>query len=79
MHPDWVRGLRDQVHAAGAKLFVNEPSRLLSRRAGMALAAPKLPIMIVPTDGRIGRRSVIRIWRAVVQVSMNASSVRAIT
>ena len=22
MHPDWLRGLRDQVHAAGAKLFV---------------------------------------------------------
>jgi hypothetical protein len=24
MHPDWVRGLRDQVHAAGAKLFVKQ-------------------------------------------------------
>jgi len=24
MHPDWLRGLRDQVHAAGAKLFVNQ-------------------------------------------------------
>jgi hypothetical protein len=24
MHPDWLRGLRDQVHAAGAKLFVKQ-------------------------------------------------------
>ena len=24
MHPDWVRGLRDQVHAGGAKLFVKQ-------------------------------------------------------
>ena len=24
MHPDWVRGLRDQVHAAGAKLFMKQ-------------------------------------------------------
>jgi protein gp37 len=24
MHPDWVRGLRDQVHAAGAKLFLKQ-------------------------------------------------------
>jgi protein gp37 len=24
MHPDWVRGLRDQVHAAGSKLFVKQ-------------------------------------------------------
>jgi protein gp37 len=24
MHPDWVRGLRDQVRAAGAKLFVKQ-------------------------------------------------------
>ena len=24
MHPDWIRGLRDQVHAAGAKLFVKQ-------------------------------------------------------
>src|SRR5262249_62015398 len=24
MRPDWVRGLRDQVHAAGAKLFVKQ-------------------------------------------------------
>jgi protein gp37 len=24
MDPDWVRGLRDQVHAAGAKLFVKQ-------------------------------------------------------
>jgi protein gp37 len=24
MHPDWVRGLRDHVHAAGAKLFVKQ-------------------------------------------------------
>jgi len=24
MHPNWLRGLRDQVHAAGAKLFVKQ-------------------------------------------------------
>jgi protein gp37 len=24
MHPDWLRSLRDQVHAAGAKLFVKQ-------------------------------------------------------
>jgi len=24
MHPDWLRGLRDQVHIAGAKLFVKQ-------------------------------------------------------
>jgi hypothetical protein len=24
MHPDWVRGLRDQVHAADAKIFVKQ-------------------------------------------------------
>jgi Protein of unknown function (DUF5131) len=24
MHPDWLRGLRDQVHTAGAKLFVKQ-------------------------------------------------------
>jgi hypothetical protein len=24
MHPDWVRSLRDQVHTAGAKLFVKQ-------------------------------------------------------
>ena len=24
MHPDWLRGLRDQVHAGGAKLFVKQ-------------------------------------------------------
>ena len=24
MHPDWLRGLRDQAHAASAKLFVNQ-------------------------------------------------------
>jgi hypothetical protein len=24
MHPDWVRGLRDQVQAAGARLFVKQ-------------------------------------------------------
>jgi protein gp37 len=24
MHPDWVRGLRDQVHAAGAKFFLKQ-------------------------------------------------------
>ena len=24
MHPDWVRGLRDQVSAAGAKLFIKQ-------------------------------------------------------
>jgi protein gp37 len=24
MHPDWVRGLRDQAHAARAKLFVKQ-------------------------------------------------------
>ena len=24
MHPEWVRGLRDQVHTAGAKLFVKQ-------------------------------------------------------
>ena len=24
MHPDWLRGLRDQVHAAGAKLFAKQ-------------------------------------------------------
>ena len=24
MHPDWVRGLRDQLYAAGAKLFVKQ-------------------------------------------------------
>jgi protein gp37 len=24
MHPDWVRGLRDQVSAAGAKLFLKQ-------------------------------------------------------
>lgn len=24
MHPDWIHGLRDQVYAAGAKLFVKQ-------------------------------------------------------
>ena len=24
MHPDWLRGLRDQVSTAGAKLFVKQ-------------------------------------------------------
>jgi hypothetical protein len=24
MHPDWIRSLRDQVQAAGAKLFVKQ-------------------------------------------------------
>jgi hypothetical protein len=24
MHPDWVRSLRNQVHTAGAKLFVKQ-------------------------------------------------------